>query len=71
MKLQDVEREALGLSEQERATLVLSLMDTLTAPGTGVSDEEVDRRDTEMDRGTVQPLLHEEFVRRVQDERGR
>ncbi len=71
MKLQDVERESFGLSEQERATLVLSLMDTLAAPGTGVSDEEVDRRDTEMESGAVQPLLHEEFVRRVQEERGR
>jgi hypothetical protein len=71
MKLQDIEREALGLNEQERATLVLSLMDTLAAPSTDVSDEEVDRRETEMERGDVQALLHEEFVRRVQDERGR
>ena len=71
MKLQDIEREALSLNEQERATLVLSLMDTLAAPSADISDEEVDRRETEMERGDVQALLHEEFVRRVQDERGR
>ena len=71
MKLQDVEREALGLNEQERANLVLSLMDTLVAPDTGVSDEEVDRREAELETGVVQPLIHEEFVRRVHEERGR
>lgn len=71
MKLQDIEREALGLTEQERATLVLSLMNTLVAPDAGVSDEEVDRRDAEMESGAAQPMLHEEFVRRVQEERER
>jgi hypothetical protein len=71
MKLQDIEREALSLNEHERATLVLSLMHTLATPGPGVSDGEVDRREAEMDRGDVRPLLHEEFVRRVREERGR
>jgi hypothetical protein len=71
MKLQEIEQEALGLSESERAELVLSLMRTLAAPGADVTDEEVSRRDTELEAGTVEPMLHEEFVRRVREERGR
>jgi hypothetical protein len=71
MKLQEIEQEALGLSERERAELVLSLMRTLAAPGADVTDDEVFRRDTEMEAGSVEPLLHEEFVRRVRDECGR
>lgn len=71
MKLQDVEREALGLNEQERARLVLSLMDTLGAPDAGATDDEVEERDAELDSGAVEAILHEEFVRRVQEARGR
>jgi hypothetical protein len=71
MKLQDIEREAHGLNAHERATLALSLIDTLGAPDAGVPDEEVDQRDAALVSGGVKPILHEEFVRRVQDERGR
>ena len=71
MKLQDIEQEALGLSERERADLVLSLMNTLAVPGADVTDEEVLRRDAELEGGSVEPMLHEEFVRRVREERGR
>ncbi len=71
MKLQELEQEALGLSESERARLIASLIDTLRPPETEVSDEEVQQRDNDLERGSVQPVLHEEFVRRVQDERGR
>lgn len=70
MKLQDVEQEALGLSESERAELVLSLMRTLAAPGPDITDEEVFRRDAELETGTLEPMLHDEFVRRVREERG-
>jgi putative addiction module component (TIGR02574 family) len=71
MKLQDIEQEALGLSESERAELVLALMRTLAAPGADITDEEVFRRDEEMEAGKVEPMMHEEFVRRIRDERGR
>ncbi len=71
MKLQEIEQEALGLSEKERADLVLSLMNTLAAPGADVTEEEVLRRDAELEDGSVEPLSHEEFVRRVRDTRGR
>ncbi len=71
MKLQEIEQEALGLNERERAQLVLSLMRTLAAPEADVTDEEVFRRDAELETGRVEPMLHEEFVRRVQEERSR
>ena len=70
VKLQDIEQEALGLTEGERAELVLSLMRTLAAPGADIADEEVFRRDAELDTGSVEPMVHEEFVRRVREERG-
>jgi putative addiction module component (TIGR02574 family) len=71
MKLQEIEREALALSESERAALVLSLMDTLSAPGTEITDEEVLRRDAELESGAVAAMTHEEFVQRVQESRQR
>ena len=71
IKLQDIEQEALGLSESDRAELVLSLMRSLPAPVAEVTDEEVLRRDAEMEAGSVEPMLHEEFVRRVREERSR
>ena len=71
MNIQDIEQEALRLRESERAELVLSLMRTLAAPAADVTDEEVFRRDTELEAGSVEPMLHDEFVRRVREERGR
>ena len=71
IKLQDIEQEALGLSESDRAELVLSLMRSLPAPVAEVTDEEVLRRDAEMEAGSVEPMLHQEFVRRVREERSR
>jgi hypothetical protein len=71
MKLQEIERQALGLSASERAELVLSLMRTLAAPATDIADEEAFRRDAELEAGEVEPVLHEEFVRGVRDARGK
>ncbi|HWW01421.1 MAG TPA: hypothetical protein VNZ64_17120 [Candidatus Acidoferrum sp.] len=71
MTLEAIKQEALGLTERDRAELVLSLMNTLAAREADISDKEVLRRDAELDAGSVEPMLHEEFVRRVRDERGR
>lgn len=71
MKLQEIEREALALGESDRAALILSLMETLPAPGSDVGDEEALRRDEEMGSGKVVPISHEEFVRRVGESRDR
>jgi hypothetical protein len=70
MKLAEIEQNALALPERERARLAARLLETLPPPAVDVSDEEVDQRDRELESGQVQPISHEEFVRRVQQNRG-
>ena len=63
MKFPEIEQEALSLNDTERAELVLSLMKTLVAPGTDVTDAEVLRRDAEILRyyEKISPRLGDEF----------
>jgi putative addiction module component (TIGR02574 family) len=69
MNLAELEQEALALPARDRASLVAKLLDTFP-PGMDVSDEEVERREREMDSGHVTAISHQEFVRRVQQQRG-
>jgi hypothetical protein len=69
--LSQIQQEAVALPEPQRIDLLRALLDSLPPTGSDVSDDEVAARDREMDNGTVEPLTHEEFVRRVQAERGR
>ena len=62
MKLEEIEREAIALGERDRVDLVCKLLDTLPPPGTDVSDEEVARRERELDKGEVDELSHDEFA---------
>lgn len=71
MSFIEIEQEAKGLSKKERTALVVALLDTLPAPGTDVSDEEVARRERESESGEVAAISHEEFVHRVTKARGR
>lgn len=71
MTLSEIQQEAIALPERQRVDLVRALLDTLPPVGIDVPDEEVKARDQEMESGEVGPLSHEEFVRRVQAERGR
>ena len=71
MKLAEIEQEALALPDHERASLAVKLLDTLPPPGTDVPDQEVERRERKLESGQVTAISHEEFVRRVQQERGR
>ena len=71
VKLAEIELEALALPEQQRASLAAKLLDTLPPPGTDITDDEVQRREAELESGQVAAISHEEFVRRVQIERGR
>lgn len=71
MKLAEIEQEALGLSESDRAALVLALMSSLKVSGSEVSDQDVVERDQELERGDVTPMLHDEFIKRVREDRGR
>jgi len=69
--LSQIQQEVIELPERERIDLVRMLLDTLPPEGTDVSDEEVATREREVESGQVEPLSHEEFVRRVQQERRR
>lgn len=69
MSLAEIEQAALTLPESDRAALVTKLLDTLHTYDTEVSDNEIDRRDHELDSGAVSPISHDEFVRQVQRER--
>ena len=71
MNLAEIEQEALCLSEADRAALVLALMSSLKAPGSEVSDQDVAERDQELESEDVTPMLHDEFVKRVREDRGR
>jgi len=71
MNLDEIEHEALALPDRERASLAARLLDTLPPPGTDVSDQEVEQREHELESGQVAAISHEEFVRRVQQQRGR
>ncbi len=71
MKLSEIEQEALALTDQDRASLAASLLGTLPPPEMDVSDEEVDAREQELDSGRVNVISHQEFVRRVQSQRGK
>jgi hypothetical protein len=70
MKLAEIEQEARALPDRNRARLAAILLDTLPPPGTDVSEEEVEEREREMDSGQVPAISHQEFVRRVQQQRG-
>jgi hypothetical protein len=71
MRLEEIEEMAVALPEIERASLVCRLLDTLPPPAMEVSDEEVARREAELESGAVEALEHDEFVRRVDEERRR
>jgi hypothetical protein len=71
MKLEEIEQEAVALAERDRIELVCKLLATLPGPGIDASDSEVTQREAELESGAVHELSHEEFVRRVQKERGR
>jgi hypothetical protein len=70
VKLKEIEQQAVALPERDRVDLICRLLDTLPPP-TGISDEEVAVRERELESGVVKEMSHEEFVRRVQKERGR
>jgi len=69
--LSQIQQEAIALPERQRVDLLRTLLDTLPPAGIDISDQEVTAREQEMDSGVVEPLSHEEFVRRVQAERGK
>jgi len=71
MSLAEVQKEALALPENERALLTVSLLETLAPLEPEVSDDEVLQRDSDLESGRAKEISHEEFMRRVEAERGK
>ena len=72
MSIDQIAPEALKLPARERAMLAASLWDSIGDPFDAVGDlnDEASialaiERDAELDSGAVQPISHEEFMRRV------
>lgn len=69
MKLQQIENEALQLSEEERAELAQKLLLSLDSPSENEIEEdwlvEAQRRARELDEGVVQPISAEEVRRKA------
>ncbi len=71
MSVAEVEKQALALSEKERAQLAVSLLETLPPLQAEISDEEVLQRDADLESGRAEEISHEEFIRRAEDTRRR
>jgi len=65
VKLVDVQQQAAELSFEEKEGLLAFLIHELPGPLSGADDEEVLRREEEMDSGPVAAISHEEFLNRV------
>ena len=71
VKSADLQQAVLALPERKRASLAAKILASLPAPGTDISDEEVERRELELETGRVAAISHQEFVRSVNRLRGR
>lgn len=65
IQLADIQNQAKELSEEDRKGLVAFLLHGFTDAPLGPDDEEVYRRDIEMDSGAVVPISHAEFLAQV------
>ena len=63
--LLDIQQQAGRLSEEERAGLTAHLLSSVSRTFLGVEDDEIDRRDRDLDSGHVVPISHEDFIRQV------
>lgn len=60
--LTEVQKEADGLTPEEKSGLIAHLLDSFPDAPAGPDDEEVARRVAEMDAGEAVPLTHEQFL---------
>jgi len=65
VQLVDMQKQAKELSEEDREGLVAYLLHGMTGLPPGSDDEEVGRREAEMDSGSVTPISHAEFLSQV------
>ena len=65
VQLADIQKQARELSEEDREGLVAYLLHGMAGLPAGPDDEEVGRRDAEMDSGAIAPISHAEFLAQV------
>ena len=65
VQLADVQKQAKELSEEDRKGLMAFLLHGFSGVPSGPDDEEVGKRDADMDSGTVTPISHAEFLAQV------
>ena len=65
VQLADIQKQAKELSEEERDGLVAYLLHGMSGLPMGADDEEVARRDAEMDSGSTSPISQDEFLTQV------
>lgn len=63
--LNEISKQADALSPEEKAGLVSHILNSLPGAPAGPDDDEVFRRDEEMDSGKVQAISHEQFLAEV------
>jgi hypothetical protein len=65
VRLADIQKQATELSEEDQKGLVAFLLHRFSNVPPGPDDDEVNRRDAEMDFGAVKPITHQEFLAQV------
>ena len=65
VQLADIQNQAKELSEEDRRGLVAYLLHGMSGIPSGADDEEVGRRESEMDSGSVIPISHADFLAQV------
>lgn len=65
VRLADIQNQAKQLSEEDRECLVAFLLHGFSGAPSGPDDEEVERRDAEMDSGLIAPISHDDFLAQV------
>lgn len=70
MSFAEIQEQALALNEQDRARLIASLVETIS-PEVQLSDDDVLKRDADLDSGRAEEISQQEFTSRVEKNRGR
>ncbi len=64
-QLIDIQRQTEKLSQEDRESLVAYLLHGFSGMPMGPDDAEVDRREAELDSGSVMSISHAEFLSQV------
>lgn len=69
VRLADIQKQADELSREDRAGLLAHLLHTLDGSPQGPDNQEVLRRDADLESSSVKAISHDEFIRRARSSR--